>query len=232
MGRRMRIKGNHGHRAGDRHAGDGAVYRPRDPVLWGRRRRPRLVEAVQRRGVRVSVAADDPLVAATGCRTTCAARPTTLSNCRTSAPSIARNHHPREELRARVEPGRRGVSAPPPDTAGSSAGPPPRRRSRRWAQAQMAQAQDGAAGAATVRSVRAWRRFARASGRRTRLVSTRRSSPFGEAAAELVTGLAGAGAARRQPHRAAVHRRLCRDPALREPAQIRLGRGPLRRAAG
>ena len=41
----------------------------------------------------------------------------------------------------------------------------------------------------------------------------------------------GAGPEGRQPHRPALHRRLCRRPALRDPAEIRLGPGQLSRRA-
>ncbi len=56
--------------------------------------------------------------------------------------------------------------------------------------------------------------------------------PFGDAGGRLSDRRPCAGPARRQPHRASLHRRLCRRPALSDAARIRFCRGTLRSAAG
>ena len=67
----------------------------------------------------------------------------------------------------------------------------------------------------------------RAAGRNIPTGTTRRCRSFGDLDARLlIVGLA-PGMQRRQPHRPALHRRLCRRPALLDPAEVRLRPGHL-----
>ncbi len=133
----------------------------------------------------------------------CACRADPLSVLRDLRPEYGPSHHPHEAPRARLEPVRRGVSAPPPDTAGSSAGPPPSlaqpqiSASSRWRKLEMAQPGPRLSALSKMAAFRGSQRaahpdwFQRAGPRR--LARPRPS---------CLIPRAGAGAARRQPHRA------------------------------
>ena len=173
----------------------------------------RLVEAVQRSGVRVSV----------------------VSSIRTTPPMVA------DELRRQADQFLELADIAPeftrrqtePRTAARAAAPDPGRAVRRPRRASLSagrcrdDAGDRRAGARTARCVRGWPPTGTANRRANPDWFNAPVPSFGAAGCAAAGGRHGARRARRQPHRPPVHRRSCRPAALPDPAALRPRRGHL-----
>ena len=195
-----------------------------------------LVEAVQRRGVRVTVVStistQPPMVADELRR-----QADIFLDIVELQPKIGRD--PAERAAARAARAARAAQHTPQflqrgRRARSAPAPAPRRRFRRLIRRLNATVADDrrspASPAATARSARASSRSATIGARASRTGSTRRS-PRSARSTRGSDRRPCARAARREPHRPAVHRRLRRRPALRHADAFRLRPRQLRGAA-